>query len=571
MTELSVRERILHRLLTDEVVTQEQLDQCIREEAESSLTFDRLLMEKGFASEEKLLRIIAEETHTPYMSQVPSVETPVEFTSAIPVELARAYSLVALQRDNGSMRVATSRPLDVHLLDEIATLMRTPVEPVAMPSRMVANIINLAYEQNYVQMEDVAGHLEQEDIEGITKDFEETEDLLDMANKAPIIKLVNSLLFQALKMRASDIHIQPYEDRVQVRFRIDGMLYDTLTITKKIQDAVISRVKIMGRMDIAERRLPQDGGTSIRIGGKEVDLRISSVPTTHGERIVFRLQDKSSGIYVLDKIGLGEGHGNIVSDLIQYSHGIILVTGPTGSGKTTTLYAVLSKINSSDKNIITIEEPIEYLLPGISQIQVSNKKGLTFAAGLRSIVRQDPDVIMVGEIRDLETARIAIQSSLTGHLVFSTLHTNDSAGAITRLLDIGVEPYLVASSVIAVVAQRLVRVICQTCKEPLDPEPGLLEQLDLSVADLLEGKVWKGTGCDDCLHTGYRGRTGIYEMLVIDDEVKHQITERASATQIKKLAVSKNLVTLRRDGANKVAQGITTLDEVFRVTQREGF
>jgi general secretion pathway protein E len=354
--------------------------------------------------------------------------------------------------------------------------------------------------------------------------------------------------------------------------RIDGVLYDMQTIPKKAQEAVISRIKVMGKMDIAERRLPQDGRASIRIGEGDVDCRISVIPSTYGERIVIRILDKTSKVYKLHEIGLNEANLKIVRHYFNYSHGIIFVTGPTGSGKTTTLYAGLSEINSKDKNILTIEDPIEYQLEGISQVQVATKKGLTFAAGLRSFLRQDPDVMMVGEVRDRETADIAIRSALTGHLVFSTVHTNDSASTITRMIDIGIEPYLVSSSLILVIAQRLVRLVCPHCREGRNPTPedmGKLEELEIIPGDLPEGRVWSGRGCEECFNSGFAGRTALYEILPLEQNIRKMVMERASATDIKVQAIRDGLVTLRRDGVEKVKQGITTLDEVLRVTQRD--
>jgi general secretion pathway protein E len=359
-----------------------------------------------------------------------------------------------------------------------------------------------------------------------------------------------------------------------VRYRIDGILYDMESPPKKVQEAIISRIKVMGKMDIAERRVPQDGRATIKIGDSEVDVRISTVPTSNGERIVMRLLDLSTNLYEMEELGLDDHNLELLNRYIHYTHGIIFVTGPTGSGKTTTLYASLQKINSSQKNVITIEDPIEYHLDGISQIQVSEKKGLTFASGLRALVRQDPDIMMVGEVRDEETARIATQSALTGHLVFSTLHTNDAAGAVARMLNFGVEPYLVASSVILVVAQRLVRLICPECREwyaPSGQEVRRLAELQLTPDQLDDGKLWRGRGCPNCFQTGYTGRSGIYEILPVDDAVKEQIMGRASSADIKRSGVERGLRTLRMDGALKLVHGETTIEEVLRVTQLDVF
>jgi general secretion pathway protein E len=449
-------------------------------------------------------------------------------------------------------------------------MLQMEIEPVFVPRMAITATLNKAYRHSADVVDEAIETIQEDSIDDLSSLVSESEDLLDVANKAPIIKLVNMIMFQALKMRASDIHLQGFEDRLQIRYRIDGVLYDMEAVPKKVQDAVTSRVKVMGKMDIAERRIPQDGRATIKIGDSEIDVRISSVPTNYGERIVMRLLDKTTNVYRLNEIGLSASHLDAVRRFSLLSHGVIFVTGPTGSGKTTTLYAMLSEINSAEKNVITIEDPIEYHLGGISQIQVSNKKGLTFAAGLRSLLRQDPDIMMVGEVRDQETARIAIQAALTGHLVLSTLHTNDSAGAVTRMLDIGVEPYLVASSLIGVIAQRLVRIICKECKEDFVPDGEVLaalHEVKLKISDFPTGRLQRGRGCDACFNTGYAGRTAIYEILKINDEVRQLVVDRASATIIKQAALRHGLITLRGDGLAKVKLGQTTVDEVLRVTQ----
>jgi general secretion pathway protein E len=398
---------------------------------------------------------------------------------------------------------------------------------------------------------------------------DEPRDLLEAADEAPIIKLVNSLLFEAAKKRASDIHIEPFERDLLIRYRIDGVLYNVLTPPKRLQASIISRVKIMAGLNIAEKRLPQDGRISIKIAGRDVDIRVSAIPTAHGERLVLRLLDKGNLLLQLTEIGLDEARLKILSHLVRLSHGIVLVTGPTGSGKTTTLYAALNTINAPEKNIITIEDPIEYQLRGVGQMQVNPKINLTFAAGLRSILRQDPDVIMVGEIRDGETAEIAIHASLTGHLVFSTLHTNDAAGAITRLLDMGIEPFLVASSLVAIVAQRLVRVLCPACRQSYRPSPDEVAKLGVNGERASTATWFRAGGCPECLSTGYRGRTGIYEILVLDDELRSLVLAKTDANAIKARAMEHGMRTLRDDGAQKVASGITTTEEVLRVTSED--
>ncbi|MDY6845411.1 MAG: type II secretion system ATPase GspE, partial [Thermodesulfobacteriota bacterium] len=390
---------------------------------------------------------------------------------------------------------------------------------------------------------------------------------LDATSEAPVIRLVNMVLSQAVKSRASDIHIEPYQKELNVRYRIDGVLYNILKPPRRYQSAIISRIKVMAKMNIAEKRLPQDGRIEIKIGDKAIDIRVSTVPTTFGERVVMRLLDKTSVLLNLDDIGLSIDVLKIINSLILGSHGIILVTGPTGSGKTTTLYAALSKINSPDKNIITIEDPVEYQLNGIGQIQVNTKIDLTFANGLRSIVRQDPDVILVGEIRDTETAEIAVHAALTGHLVFSTLHTNDAAGAITRLIDMGIEPFLVSSSVTAILAQRLVRVICKHCREPYFPVAKSFKEIGIDPKKLNGKPVYRGKGCSECFYTGYKGRTGIFEVLIIDNTIRSAILKTSDSDTIKKKGTKAGMLTLRQDGAGKVIEGITTIEEILRVTQ----
>jgi general secretion pathway protein E len=361
--------------------------------------------------------------------------------------------------------------------------------------------------------------------------------------------------------------VHPYEAKIQIRYRVDGILYDMLSLNRNVLPLIISRIKVMAGMDIAERRMPQDGRSSVRLGQREVDLRVSTVPTSFGERCVLRILDKSSGVYGLDELGLWPDDLKKLDSLLNRAHGVIFVTGPTGSGKSTSLYAYLNRINSAEKNVITIEDPIEYQLEGISQIQVASKKGMTFATSLRHVLRQDPDVIMVGEVRDVETARMAIQSSLTGHLVFSTLHTNDAAGAISRLLDLGVEPYLVSSSLIAIVAQRLVRRICPDCRKPAQPTVQQLNELGLGAS--LDAPFYVGAGCERCFKTGYRGRTGIYEVMLINDKIQELIYRQETAGTIKKLALEAGMQTLRMDGARKVLAGQTTVGEVLRVTQAD--
>ena len=566
-----MKQLILDRI--SEQIPADKLNDCLRAEAESGQTLDRVLLRKGLLPEPEILSIFAEALGLSYRENLDGAKAPTSYTDKVPLAFARNYGLLGIEDQDGEvMLVATSTPFDLYPLDEVATMLDMEVEPVLVPRMAITGLLNKAYRHNADMVDEAIETIEGDSLDDLSAFVSESEDLLDVANKAPIIKLVNMVLFQALKMRASDVHLQPFEDRMQIRYRVDGVLYDMESIPKKVQDGVISRVKVMGKMDIAERRIPQDGRSTLKIGDSDVDVRISSVPTNHGERIVMRLLDKTTNVYDMNEIGLSEEQVETLRRISRSSHGIVFVTGPTGSGKTTTLYAALTEINSPEKNIITIEDPIEYHLAGISQIQVATKKGLTFAAGLRSLLRQDPDVMMVGEVRDEETARIAIQSALTGHLVFSTLHTNDAAGAVSRMLDIGVEPYLIASSLIAVIAQRLVRIICPECREEYKPGADDLkemQELKISQEDLPHGSLFRGRGCENCFNTGYTGRTAIYEILPVNEQVRSRIVERASASVIKREAVANGLITLRRDGITKVLQGKTTMQEILRVTQMD--
>ena len=548
----------------------DRIEECLRLRKESGRSLDKILTQKGFLDEVAVLRLFGEYLGYEYMPDLRDQVVPTEFMKAVPVQFARGYNLCGVGQANGVIQVATCAPMDVHPMDELATMLGADVEPVLSPQGEITSLINRSYKHRSDLVDEALDNLDDEDIVSLSAEIAEGEDLLDVAHKAPIIKLVNMILFQALKMRASDVHIQPYPDRVQIRYRVDGILYDMESAPKKVQDAIISRVKVMGKMDIAERRLPQDGRATLRLGTGEVDVRISSVPTSYGERIVLRLLDKTSKSLTLKEIGLNEDNLAILTKYINHTHGMIFITGPTGSGKTTTLYASISHMDTSKLNVLTIEDPIEYNLEGISQVQVNDKKGLTFAAGLRSFLRQDPDVMMVGEVRDRDTADISIRAALTGHLVFSTVHTNDAASTVTRLLDIGIEPYLVSSSLLLVIAQRLVRQICPRCKEFVVPDKTLVKKLRECqlVPDVFpEGKVALGVGCDYCFGSGYVERSALYEMLEIDDEVKSQIMDRSNATVIKRSAVERKMRTLRMDGIGRILEGKTTVDEILRVTQ----
>jgi general secretion pathway protein E len=558
-------------LLVAAGLTRERLEECRRISGNTGESLDRVILSKEYLEEAKLLQAYASHLGYDFLARLDGFQVPSQFVNRIPVQFTRNYNLIALaQTDGGCLRVATCSPLEAQPMDDLAALLNAEIEPVLAPRNEITTLIARAYRHKADGVDEaLADVAEDGDIQGLASAIEEAEDVLDVSNKAPIIKLVNTILFQGLKLRASDVHFHPYPERTQVRFRIDGILYDMDSVPRKAHEAIVSRVKVMGKMDIAERRLPQDGRATIKLGDGEVDVRISSVPTTNGERIVMRLLDKSAKIYTLEEIGLSTKNMAMMREYVTWNHGIILVTGPTGSGKTTTLYGSMAEIDTTQLNVLTIEDPVEYSLPGISQVQVNVKKGLTFAGGLRSFLRQDPDVMMVGEIRDLETAEVAIRAALTGHLVFSTVHTNDAPSTITRMVDQGVEPYLVASSLILVIAQRLVRTICPHCKTkaPINDEwLAKLKKLDIK-PEQLGGQIAFGQGCDECFHSGYSGRTAIYEFMPVDEILRTQIMEGSTATQMKRSAIERGMVTLRMDGQEKVLNSVTTPDEVLRVTQ----
>jgi general secretion pathway protein E len=513
------------------------------------------------------LREVSSRLGIPFQDHLKPDGVESSLVATIPIGVAKKYKFVPIQMKGDSIIVATAHPLDLQTTDELRFMLKKKVHLVAAPEHEIMRVINLLYDQEADNPEQVVQGLAAEE-DTLLHELEEVEDLLDDASEAPVIKLVNLFLSQAIRARASDIHIEPYQKEVNIRYRVDGVLYNMHTLPRRFQSAITSRVKIMAKLDIAEKRLPQDGRIMIKIADKDVDIRVSVIPTTFGERIVLRLLDKRSIFFSLEEIGLSKDKLKVMNRLIRGANGIILVTGPTGSGKTTTLYASLDKINSPDKNIITIEDPVEYQLQGIGQIQINPKIGLTFANGLRSIVRQDPDVILVGEVRDFETAEISIHAALTGHLVFSTLHTNDAPGAITRLIDMGIEPFLVASSVVAIIAQRLVRVICPACKGPYKPERALLQELGLAPSRSNKRTFYRGSGCPECLGTGYRGRTGIYEILMVDDAIRGLVLKTSDSVTIKTEGVTRGMQTLRDDGIRKALEGITTIEEVVRVTQQ---
>ncbi|MCX7819798.1 MAG: type II secretion system ATPase GspE [Kiritimatiellae bacterium] len=492
-----------------------------------------------------------------------NLAVPDDVIQAVPNKIARRYKVVPFAREDGTLRVALSDPFDVETLDSLRYLLKTNVEgAVALPEE-----IEIALDRYYPQaLDEISGAITALTADSTTTSTVMTEAVETTAEDEPIIKLVNLIILEAFRRRASDIHLEPLEKKFRVRYRIDGVLHEMESPPRKLQSAIISRIKIMANMSIAEKRLPQDGRIQINVMGRDLDLRVSVLPANHGETIVMRILDKSSLLLGLSQLGFFADDQATFERLISLSDGIILITGPTGSGKTTTLYAVLNQLNKPDRKIITVEDPVEYQISGINQVQVAAEIGMTFAAALRSILRQAPNIIMIGEIRDLETAEIAVNASLTGHLVFSTLHTNDAPSAVTRLVDIGVKPFLVASSTRAIMAQRLVRRICTKCKEEYEPSDHELRLLGSAAAQVEHATLYRGKGCSDCSGTGYRGRIGIYEIFVLNDEVRHLINAQVSSTELRNAARRLGMRTLREDGLRKVVAGITTLDEVFRVT-----
>jgi general secretion pathway protein E len=552
------------------VVDAEALKRYFDEHAEDHRRIDQLLLTAPTFTEDVILKLFAAALGVEYLDEIHTGQTPKTFIEAVPTAYAQHHYLIGLERpqDNGNLTVVVAAPLATAVLDNVSKMLARPVRMALATRAAITSAIDVAYEQKSTVIEEVAEELDQQNLDQLVDEVESSDDLLDVVNRPPVIRLVNDILFRALQMRASDIHIHPYETKIQVRYRVDGILYDTLALNRNVLSLIISRIKVMAGMDIAERRMPQDGRCSVRLGQREIDLRVSTVPTSYGERAVLRILDKSTGILTLEELGFFERERLVFDKMINRSHGVIFVTGPTGSGKSTTLYACLNRIDSKVKNVMTVEDPIEYQLGGISQMQVSSKKGMTFVNSLRHILRQDPDVIMVGEVRDRETAAMAIQSSLTGHLVFSTLHTNDAAGAVSRLLDFGVEPYLVSSSLICVLAQRLVRRICPDCKQAY--EPPLHELRELGIADdMKDAKFYMGAGCAKCFETGYRGRTGIYELMTVTEEIRELVYQRQSAGAVKKKALEQGMHTLRMDGARKILEGTTAIAEVLRVTQAD--
>jgi general secretion pathway protein E len=571
-------------LIANGVLGAEALEQGLATQAVEGGRLGEILVKARAVSEEDLLRGLGQQLGIGFSPDLRTEDIDPDLATRIPIGFAKQHRLIPIKREGQSAVVATSDPLDVGALDDVRAQLGAEVYPVLVPGQKILDAINHVYGQK----QESHGNLGAGEEDEMAGEAEELVDILDVSDEAPIIRWVNSLLFNAVKERASDIHIEPGEKEVSVRYRIDGVLYESRHAARQFLPSIISRVKIMAGLNIAEKRLPQDGRIRRKIAGKDIDMRVATAPTVKGgERITIRLLDRENVLHDLADIGFGDDHLTQMDDLIHRPHGILLVTGPTGSGKTTTLYACLSRINSPDLNILTIEDPVEYQLEGISQVAVNEKIDLTFATGLRSFLRHDPDVIMVGEIRDLPTSEIAIQASLTGHLVLSTIHTNDAAGGITRLVDLGVQPFLVASSLMALLAQRLVRRVCSECREAYTPADEDLASIGINPSDFHNGRARRVTfkaevppapgllfraregGCPACLGAGYKGRTAIYELLMVDETVRQLAIKNADAGAIKRAAMTKGMRTLRDDGAQKVLAGMTTAAEVLMMTTED--
>lgn len=549
------------------VVNTQQLYECQQIIATSGQSLEQCLLDKKFVSPADIAKAYAAYANLPYIAEITDKMADLTLLSKVPLQFLRDNAVIPVMID-GKITILTANPTEFQPLDELNLIFGGDVKYAVAPRPVIIDSINRYYpiEGTTRMIEELA-----EEEKELGLDFEEIEekDILAMAGEAPIIKLVNHILSQAVKRDASDIHIEPFEKEIRVRYRIDGVMHTVMTPPKRIQSALISRIKIMANMNIAEKRLPQDGRIAIKVGDKAIDIRVSVLPVAFGERVVMRLLDKTRTFSKLSELGFSERDYKVIMDSISRSDGIIFITGPTGSGKTTTLYSILGELNKPEVNIVTVEDPVEYQMAGIGQVQVREKVGLTFAAALRSILRQDPDIIMIGEIRDQETAQIAIQAALTGHLVLSTLHTNDAPTTITRLTDMGIEPFLIASSVIMAMAQRLVRRLCDNCKVAYKPQQELLDRLGISKEEAKKITFYEPRGCDECLQTGYRGRLAIFEIMQMTEEVARLTTERADATVIRKAAIADGMTLLVQDGVRKIKEGLTSVEEVLSVATME--
>lgn len=569
------RQRLGEILVSQGAISRAELDRYLPLHAAKGMRIGEYLVSEQVIKPIELTKALATQADADYVETILVDELNLDLLDHLPITFARARHMLPLRLTHYGAEVAVVDPFDILGIDQVASALGMRVEPIIVPRQILIDALNVAYDRHDRLKGRYGAMLEDDRKEAENTDpgFEDVVDLLGAGDddEAPVIQFVNTTFVRAVRDRASDIHIEPHESRVVVRFRVDGVLQEVAEVPKRFHSSISARIKIMAGLNIAEKRLPQDGRIRIKLAGKDIDIRVATIPLSQGERITMRLLDKSAVLLDLGTIGMAPGTLSEIEEMITRPYGIILVSGPTGSGKTTTLYSCLSRINTPDRNILTIEDPVEYQLEGISQVAVNTKIDLTFANGLRSFLRHDPDVIMLGEIRDGETAEIAIQASLTGHLVFSTVHTNDAAGAFTRLIDMGVEPFLVASSLLAVMAQRLVRRLCKDCKEAYVPSAAEIAKVELTPEQVEAGggKFWKPVGCDKCRDLGYRGRSGIYEFLIVSDAVRNLVMDRKDAGTIKRAALKDGMRTLRVDGGDKILQGVTSVEEVLRVTQAE--
>ncbi|SES71579.1 type II secretion system protein E (GspE) [Natronincola peptidivorans] len=544
-------------LVSSNYISHQQLQEALRLQKDTGEKLGEILIRQKIITEKQIIEVLEFQLGIPHVVLDNYYIEP-EIPRLISEKLARRHSLIPIKKERGKLVVAMVDPLNIFALDDIRISTGYDVEAVIATENDVITAIGIYYEKENTEqaLEEFQENFSAQAIEDLD------EEILAQINNAPVVKLVNSIIRQAIKLNASDIHIEPGERHLRIRFRVDGDLQEIMTIAKTSHSAVVTRIKITAKMNIAEKRLPQDGRVETGVDGRDIDMRISVLPTVYGEKIVIRLLDRSGVILSKNELGFIEENLHTFEKIIQNPHGIILVTGPTGSGKTTTLYAVLKDLNRTDKNIITVEDPVEYRLEGINQSQVNVKAGLTFANGLRAILRQDPDIVMIGEIRDSETAQIAIRAAITGHLVLSTLHTNDTTATVTRLVDMGIEPYLISSSLVGVVAQRLVKMICKNCRVSYIGNSNEQQILNIQHPPTL----YKGEGCNFCNHTGYKGRTPIHEILPISQRIKSSIDLRQSSETIKKIAIEEGMITLKQNAVDLVKRGITTIDELIKVT-----
>ncbi len=528
-----------------------------------------MLVSMGLIKEQDRVRVLGEHWGVPFIN-LAEVEIPYEIVTLVSQDLARRYKVIPVALEGNRLKLAMKNPLDIFATDEIRLITGKEVEPLIATEEDILLAIQESYRNDGEAVGDVLKTFEDDvSLDNHRGDDENIsiEELKNLSEEAPVVKLANMIIAKGITEKASDIHMEPARDCLKIRYRVDGILLDGLVVPKKAQASLTSRIKIMADMDIAEKRAPQDGRISATIERKQYDFRVSTLPAVFGEKIVMRVLDKSNISVGLHKLGLLPHTFEMFESMLMRTYGIILVTGPTGSGKSTTLYSCLSKVNSGEKNILTIEDPVEYELSGITQVGVNNKAGMTFAAGLRSMLRQDPDIIMVGEMRDQETAMIAIEAALTGHLVFSTLHTNDAPAAVARLMDMGVEPFLIASATVGVMAQRLLRKVCEKCKQPYEPPRDAIKRLGMNLEELDKSKVtfFRGRGCDVCKGSGYKGRVGCYELMPVTDKVRELILAHASAYAIREAAIEAGMKSLKEDAMEKILLGVTTLEESLRV------